>query len=363
MQLRSLRISELKIPFQIPVQHSSASRASTEAVIVEAVTKTGARGFGEGCPRRYVTGESIASAIEFFNAFRTDLLKINSISTLREWMTQRRAIIDKNPGAFCALELALINALAAENACTPEELLGLPPLLGKFFYTGILANRDPKTLRPLFNRYLNMGFRCFKLKLFGDEKVDRPNLAMLKNNSACGIDFRLDANNYWRDADQALRYIKKLDLGGYSLEEPLIARDLEGMHKIFTETGSRIILDESLVKAEDLGQIRHNPLAWVINLRISKLGGLIRSIEIAKFATKLGIPMIVGAQVGETSILTRAGLTIANTFREGVVAQEGAFGTYLLKKDVVENPIMFGRGGIVYASNVAPNLGETVTLI
>jgi len=41
------------------------------------------------------------------------------------------------------------------------------------------------------------------------------------------------------------------------------------------------------------------------------MGGILRSLAIAEQAKQIGIPIIIGAQVGETSILTRAALTLA----------------------------------------------------
>ena len=64
-------------------------------------------------------------------------------------------------------------------------------------------------------------------------------------------------------------------------------------------------------------------------------------------ATKRNIPIIIGAQVGETSILTRSALTIANAYRATVIAQEGAFATRFLEHDVVDQPLMFGQGGLL----------------
>jgi hypothetical protein len=54
--------------------------------------------------------------------------------------------------------------------------------------------------------------------------------------------------------------------------------------------------------------------------------------------------------VGETSILTRAALTVANCAQDILIAQEGAFGTHLLTRDITDPPIMFGEGGIVDVS-------------
>lgn len=64
------------------------------------------------------------------------------------------------------------------------------------------------------------------------------------------------------------------------------------------------------------------------------------------------IPLIIGAQVGESSILTRAALTIANAFRDNLLAQEGAFGTQLLQYDIVEPSLMFEKAGKLNASIV-----------
>ena len=61
--------------------------------------------------------------------------------------------------------------------------------------------------------------------------------------------------------------------------------------------------------------------------------------------------------MGETSILTRAALTVANCARDILIAQEGAFGTHLLRRDITDPPIMFGEGGIVDVSVLA--IGQT----
>ena len=77
------------------------------------------------------------------------------------------------------------------------------------------------------------------------------------------------------------------------------------------------------------------------------MGGILRSVEIAKLCRTEGLKFIIGAQVGETSLLTRSALLLANNYRNCVLSQEGAFGTYLLRHDITANPIMFGLGGIV----------------
>ena len=81
------------------------------------------------------------------------------------------------------------------------------------------------------------------------------------------------------------------------------------------------------------------------------MGGLLRSLAIIESARELGIGVIIGAQVGETSLLTRCGLTAAKAASDILVAQEGAFGTYLLENDISEPPLMFGKAGLLDAAN------------
>ena len=143
-----------------------------------------------------------------------------------------------------------------------------------------------------------------------------------------------------------------MDYGFKAIEEPLRARDHAGMNRIAEETGCAIILDESLLRADQLSLFSDAPARWIVNLRISKMGGLIRSLELLDLVRRSGLRVVIGAHVGETSLLTRAALTIANAARDILVAQEGAFGTHLLEHDVVDPPVMFGAGGTLDANQL-----------
>jgi len=65
MTLRSLEASELAIPFKGAFKHASAERHAMQSLWVRVYSESGAQGFGEGCPREYVTGESISAALAF----------------------------------------------------------------------------------------------------------------------------------------------------------------------------------------------------------------------------------------------------------------------------------------------------------
>ncbi len=343
--IQKLHAQALEIPFKRSFKHAAAERRTTQSVWVEAESVTGVRGYGEGCPREYVTGESVATALAFIRHVEPEVSGLEDLSALQAWVAAHAVVIDANPAAWCAIELALLDVLARERAQGVEMLLELPAVGGPFFYSAVLGAEPPDIFQGQLERYRQMGFRDFKVKLDGTP-ADFTRATMLRAAGDAIGALRLDANNLWREPDVVLGYLERLGLPVYAIEEPLASGDYEAAGKIAAAAGIKVILDESFLRVEQLRHLRANPRDWIINLRISKMGGLLRSLEVAEQARAMGIPLILGCQVGETSLLTRAALTLAQTWRgKGLLAQEGAFGTLLLAKDVVARPLMFGAGG------------------
>lgn len=360
MRLRSLSLSRISIPFHKPFRHAGAVRSETESLWVEAADQNGLTGYGEACPRSYVSGEDLPSARAFFERWRPELLaSIGSLSDLEAWIRNHRPEIDAQPAAWCAIELALLDLLA-KNADVPvEALLGLKPATGPFQYSAVLGHSEGPVFQKQLEQYLAMGFKDFKLKLSGDPERDRPRIRHLLN---AGVRVRVDANNLWPDPQSALAHLAGLGQVLFAIEEPLgPAGRYEDLANLGRSLGTPVILDESCLRLAQLERLRP-ACPWIVNLRISKMGGLLRSLELARAAGMRGLPLIVGAQVGETSLLTRAALTIAANFPQRLVAQEGAFGTHLLKQDIVAEPLMFGRGGqLRLESPHAPGFGLEIS--
>ena len=194
------------------------------------------------------------------------------------------------------------------------------------------------------DQYAAMAFKDYKIKLSGDLEKDKEKLHCLVGAKA-GARIRLDANNLWQQASGAIAYLNSLDIELFAIEEPLSANDYDGLREVTNTEKTKIILDESFLREEQFALIKDDPANWIINLRVSKMGGLLRSLKIALMARSYGIGIIIGAQVGETSLLTRSALTVANANRDILIAQEGAYGTILLEKDICQPPLMFGKGG------------------
>jgi len=349
--------------FRVTVRHASAVRNATENIIVLVRTAGGAAGVGEGCPRNYVTGETVESARAFLRGAAPGAAAAaaaESVDGLRSWVGDHSEGIDANPAAFCALELALLDALARERRMSLEQLLGLPGLHGTFRYTGVLGDSASWIYALLLQRYLSRGMTDFKLKLSGDLQRDRRKLALLRRRGE-SVRVRVDANNLWPDAGPCIDHLTKLDFPFTAIEEPLAANNLDGFARIAAALDTPIVLDESGLRVEQLDHLPGPADRWILNCRVSKMGGLLRSLATVEAARARGIGVIVGAHVGETSVLTRAALTVAAHAGGALVAQEGAFGTMLLRRDVASPVLMFGRGADLAIGRVldptSPGLG------
>ena len=345
-----LELYRLDIPFTTAFRHHSAVRTATQSVWVKAQSGE-CVGMGEGCPREYVTGENIASVQTFFNTYCEALCQaVGSVDALVAWADDHTAVIDANPAGWCAIELAMLEFFAKREGVTVEQLVALVPTTGTFRYSAVVGDSKLDVFQATVARYCSMGFTDFKLKLSGDPAQDRAKVNTLRDlPDVEKLRVRVDANNLWNDAESAVRHLNDLQFSFVGIEEPLSANALDGMRMVAAQTGVPIILDESLLRADQIPALAADPDCWIINIRVSKMGGLLRSLAVLRAAHTAGISIIVGAQVGETSVLTRAGLVVARAAAGGLFAQEGAFGTHLLQMDVAHPPLMFGPAGVLDA--------------
>jgi L-alanine-DL-glutamate epimerase-like enolase superfamily enzyme len=342
MRAARLRIGSAPIPFRVRFGHAAAERSVAENVLVHVEDANGHFGLGEGCPRVYVTGETVPSALAFLKTHQASLLAIDGLDALRIWATDHAGEIDANPSAFCAAELALIDLFARQAGVGIETLLDITGGPSVVAASAVVGTGHALKFHLQAWLYGLVRMHDAKLKLSGDSAQDLPRAQVLARRGR----LRLDANNLWRTADAAIAPLTALARHAWAIEEPIAPRDWDGMKQIHQATGMTIILDESFTALSDLHCVPQG-LPVVPNLRLSKLGGLMRSLDCLGDGTG---PVIVGAQVGETSILARAGLTLARAAGSRLCGYEGAYGRLLLREDLAKPSLGFGRGGVVQAA-------------
>jgi len=362
-RVASIQARALCTPFRMSFRHASAERSVMQSLWVTVRSGDGLRGDGEGCPREYVTFETLQSSLDFVQACRAEwIAALHDVDSLRFWTDANRALVDRHPAAWCAVELAMLDLFGRRARVPVEHLVGEATLPDRFRYTAVLGDATDDAFEALLARYLAAKFCAFKVKLSGRAAAD---LAKVRALRAAGVDpahVRADANNRWRDAREAIAGLRALDYPFAAIEEPLAAGDIDGARALAQALGTRIVLDESVTRLGHLEALAADADRWIVNTRVSKMGGLLRSLALVRRARALGMDVVVGAHVGETSLLTRAALTVAAAAGDRLVAQEGAFGTQLLENDITAAPLMFGAGGVLDAAPLAgsPGLGVEI---
>ncbi|MEM9840800.1 MAG: enolase C-terminal domain-like protein [Pseudomonadota bacterium] len=338
---KKVRWRRFEAPLRFGFKHASANRRAAAAIIVE-VREGGISGLGEACPRPYVTGETQESVVAFLSKHAAAFVRqASSIRALHKLIDDESALIDRNPAAFCGLETAVLDLLARRKGVPVERLLDLPQPGKPLRYSAILGDASPRKTRLLTTAYKLAGFRDFKAKLSLDPVRDFQRLSVLPGRSY----LRLDANNAFTRAVDCLDHLARLNRPFWAIEEPLSVGDTEGQKVIAHEAGVQIILDESLVRQSQLARYENEANLFVANLRVSKCGGVIRTIALGQAAQAAGIDVVLGAHVGETSILTRAAMTVGQALDREPLAREGAFGRILVTDDITQSSLRFGYGG------------------
>lgn len=372
-------VKALQIPMKVSFKHASAERKVTESLWVEA--KRGAFiGLGEGCPRKYVTGETLEGALVWAQSTIVDVSeKVFSLEDLKAYLASHKEGVDANLSAWCAIELSVLDLLAQEAGVSLEKLLGVSQEKSRFQYTAVLSADESEKFQKNVKKYLSYGFYDFKLKVLAKNEEDWKRIDELKQfvapelrllwppvrilasayagRSPLSFRLRLDGNNAWAGREDDIyeflaRYEKNSSgnssMRPWAIEEPFTPKDYVRLSELSVREDMSIILDESLCRLEDVEEASQLPAKWVANMRVSKLGGLLRSLEIVERIKEKNWQVIVGAQVGETSVLSRAALVVARAAGDLLTAQEGAFGTLLLEKDMTRPVVKFGLAGIVF---------------
>jgi len=347
-----LTFSELRVPLKMTFRHASAARTHGESLWVEAA-RGAHRGYGEGCPRAYVTGETRASCQRWLATWHQGIQsECTSLDSLRNWLAAHAQAVDESPSVWCAIECALLDLFARELGQSVEALLGLAPPGGPHVYSAVLGNDEPWKTRLLIDQYCILGLTDFKVKLGGDLEVDRQKLRSIAEltrwHGAANHRVRVDANNLWSDAPGHTQdYVRALDCELLGVEEPVRPRDVEAHSRLSVELGVPIILDESLCTLADLERYDGRRGRFMANLKVSRVGGVLRALRLVEALRARDWPIIVGAHVGETSVLTRAAMLVAAAAGDLLVAQEGAFGSRLSEREPASPSLKWGRGGVL----------------
>ncbi|MFH1641452.1 MAG: enolase C-terminal domain-like protein [Nanoarchaeota archaeon] len=325
----------LDLPFHKKFVISHSTREVSESVIVKVSLDNGIYGYGECLPRKYVTGETQESVLKTLRDSlipKVEKWKIKNYSDLINKL--RKIEVNKNQNcALCALELALLDSYGKHFKKSVEQIFS-GPYLDKIYYSGVISGGD-----GFFKKLLKIklfGFKSVKIKVGMDN--DLRNLKTARKILGNKVDIRVDANCAWGVSETLGKVgeFKKLNIS--AIEQPV--KTIEEINKVAAKSKIPIIADESLCNLDDAKKLKN----VIFDIRISKCGGLLKSLEIYNYAKKKGITCMLGCHVGESGILTAAGRHFALGVRD-LKYLEGSYNHFLLKEDITKEDLTFGRKG------------------
>ena len=355
----------LAIPLRRKVLHAAAQRAVADPVIVAVELTNGIVGYGETHPRTYVTGETVEFVIAAIRDVFTPALISFHAESFPEALEAIEALPWQDaadrpiPAARTAVELAMLDAVLRTYRRNMDAVVqwmglpgfGLPGSIGRIRYSGVLACDDAaSTMRQLRWMYWG-GLRDFKLKVGvpGDHELVQRVARYLRIPLATDrATLRVDANGAW-SVDEAVEWLAATEhLPIAALEQPVAPGQEQNLVRAAgfmpRDAAPDIMHDESLVTMDDARRLIDLGIADAFNIRISKCGGLIPSLRLAALARRHDVLVQLGCMVGETSLLSAAGLRFLQVCPM-VAWAEGCFGSFLLAGDTVARPLRFGYGG------------------
>jgi len=304
-------------------------------------------GWGEGVPREYVTGETVEGATAALAERLAPALlgaAVDNAGVVPDVFQEAVETADSelDLAARCALELAFLDACGRHFRTSVQRWLG-SGAAPEVRYDAVIPFSSPRKLVALALVIRALGIRQVKIKVGDDLDRDLHSLGLLRRVLGQDVDLRVDANCAWTPAE-AIEAIERMGAHRIAaVEQPVAGGDVDGLRHVSDAVTIPVIADESLRTVAEARRLAEANACSAFNIRVSKCGGLLDSMRIAAIAAEAGLYCVVGAQVGESGILSAAGRHAAAAIAPRYL--EGSGGSLLLKRDLTEERVLPGRRG------------------
>jgi L-alanine-DL-glutamate epimerase-like enolase superfamily enzyme len=153
-----------------------------------------------------------------------------------------------------------------------------------------ISQDTPQAMAASVAGYRGQGYRRFQLKVGGDVETDVQRIRAVAARLEPGDRLIADANTGWlmHDAVRVVRAVRDVDV---YIEQPCAT--YEQCLSVRRLTDHPFVLDESIDGIEVLLRAAADRAADVVNIKISKLGGLTRARQVRDLCVSLGIAMTI----------------------------------------------------------------------
>ena len=230
-----------------------------------------------------------------------------------------------------------------------RDLTPIPGHIKDVRINGIIPAVDASELPALVKRFAGVTSIKIKVAEPGHTVIDDlGRISRVRQLVGPDVTIRLDANGAWEVAEAEANLFMFRAFGIDYVEQPV--KTLDNMAKLrrrLQGTGIRIAADESLRKGGDIQQIIDQEAADLVILKVNPLGGIARSLGIARTARTANMGVVVSSGL-ETSVGIAHAVHLQAVLTGILGSNEDAgLGTLtLFQGDVVTQPLTHTAGAI-----------------
>lgn len=295
--IKSIATYRTAVPLIKPFKTALRTVTVAEAVIVHILTEDGRSGFGEAPPTHVITGDSLAS-IEFaVEVIAAGLIGLDIRRREIIFEKLHKAIIG-NPSAKAAVDIALYDLMAQQSGLPLVQFLGgYREELETDFTVSV---NSPEEMAEDAAGYIKDGFDVLKVKVGIDTvEKDIERITAIRKKVGYDVLLRLDANQGWeaKSAVRAIGMMEDAGLGIELIEQPVHAKDIEGLKFVTDHTMTPIMADESIFSPNDALKVLQLRAADLINIKLMKSGGIHQALKINALAEAHGVQCMTGSMI------------------------------------------------------------------
>ncbi len=258
-----------------------------DSTIVGVETDSGLIGYGEVCPLGPFYLPAYAEGV------RAGLRELSphliGFDPRELWKLNYRmdAALKGHPYVKSGIDIACWDILGKATGLPVCELLG-----GRFgesvrLYRAI-SQTPPDEMAANVAGYRSEGYTRFQLKVGGDPDQDIERIRQVRAILPSNHRLVADANTGWtqHEAMRVVRAVKDLDI---YIEQPCLT--YEECLAVRRNTDHPFVLDENIDSLDMLLRAKADLAMDVVNLKISKLGGLTKTAQVRDLCVSMGIAM------------------------------------------------------------------------
>jgi L-alanine-DL-glutamate epimerase-like enolase superfamily enzyme len=351
MRLTGIRVFRVDLPLREGRYAWSGGKSVDvfDSTIVALDTDVGLTGWGEVCPLgpaylpAYAAGARAGIALVGPQLLGLDPTEAGVLGLAMGRALKGHAYVKS------AVDMAAFDLLGKAAGRPVAALLGGAHGDSVALYRAI-SQESPDAMAAKVAGYCAEGYRRFQLKVGGDPDTDIERIQAVRAVLGAGEVLVADANTGWL-THQALRVVRAVrDLDVY-VEQPCAT--YEECLAVRRATDHPFVLDESIQDLGSLLQAQRDGAMDVVNLKISKLGGLSRTRLLRDVCVELGIAMTIEDSWGG-DIVTAAIAHLAHSTPEALRFTATDFNSYGTRRIAEGAPAR--EDGRMRAST-APGLG------